>query len=95
MIPKQLKEEIFTYVHIGCINSHFLKCVFSNELKESLGASPFINVKDLHELILYLYVHTPKECRGSRLTVTNWIKNQGAWGKFNIKKKRHLYPNLK
>lgn len=67
------RETIVNYVNFGLPPGGFITAVLSNDLFGAIGRADAENLRDLHEICLFVYNKIPSECWGSRQSVERWL----------------------
>lgn len=62
------------YVEHGIRPRHFLSAVLTNDLFEAVGHADAENLRDIYEIVSYLYNDTPANCWGSPTIVCAWME---------------------
>lgn len=67
------KDQLDNYVLRGCEPNGFVLAVLANDLLGAVGKADRENLRDLHEICIYVYASIPAACHGSYLTVSQWM----------------------
>lgn len=74
MIPEFTKQCIHDYVHKGVPMGDFLTAVMANDLMEAYRRADEDNTRHMHDIVKYVYNHTPHTCHGSYKIVEEWLQ---------------------
>ena len=67
-----IKDAIDAYAETGRPVGHFLTAVLSNDLAEAIGRADDDNIRNIREIVSYVYMEIPSECWGSPKRVKDW-----------------------
>lgn len=80
MMKDITKETIDNYVKHGIPTGGFMEAVLCNDLKEAIGRADAENLRDIKEIVSYVYWEIPANCHGSPEKVREWIAKGGQGG---------------
>ena len=67
-----IKQAIDAYAETGRPVGHFLTAVLSNDLAQAIGRADDDNIRNIREIVSYVYMEIPGECWGSPKRVKVW-----------------------
>ncbi len=69
----EIKASLDRYAHDHVPTGGFLRAVLANNLMEAFGRADVENLRDLHEIVLYVHWEIPGNCHGSYEIVKEWL----------------------
>jgi len=69
----EIKDAIDRYANEHIAPGGFLTAVLENNLSEALGRADEGNLRDIHEIVKYIYWNIPAVCWGSPEKVKRWL----------------------
>lgn len=73
---ENIKHSLKLYVEHKISTGSFLEAVLSNDLFDAVGRADATNVKQLDDIVKYIYNELPSNCWGSREIVREWLINK-------------------
>lgn len=73
----QTVESLENYRDYGIPTGDFLSAVLTNDLLRAVHHGDYENLRDLVEIVRYLYNDFPADCWGSKEKVKAWIERGG------------------
>lgn len=70
-----IKESLDAYWNTGRPTGDFLKAVLSNDLFDAVGRADHENIRDLKEIVSYIYNELPQNAHGSKDNVRYYIES--------------------
>lgn len=74
----QTVESLENYRDYGIPTGDFLSAVLTNDLLRAVHHGDYENLRDLVEIVRYLYNDFPIDCWGSKEKVKAWIEKGGV-----------------
>ena len=71
------KESLDRYANHGIPTGGFLRAVLQNNLNEAVARGDEENLRDLAEIVRYVYNQFPSNCWGSPERVDAWLEEIG------------------
>lgn len=68
-----IKMSIDRYAKDHCPTGHFLRLVMENDLMGAFGRADEDNIRDMSEILNYIYNFIPGTCHGSPEIVEAWL----------------------
>ena len=76
----ETKESLDRYVNRGIPTGQFLRAVLCNNLVGAFSFGDDENLRDLHQIVMYVANQLPLQCWGSTQMVDDWIAAGGKEG---------------
>ena len=70
---QNIKDTLELYVNDRCPTGGFLYAVLSNDLTEACAHADMRNLRQLPEIVTYIYNNLPSICWGSPEKVESWL----------------------
>lgn len=72
-LPDHIRGGMERYVFDRIPPGSFLRAVLENDLKEAIGRADDINIKRIHDIVLFVVNGLPQSCQGSVDRVRGWL----------------------
>jgi hypothetical protein len=72
-VSQQIKDSLDRYVNHKIETGSFLRAVLENDLLRAVGKADKENLKNLPEIVSYIYNELPSNCWGSPIWVKKWL----------------------
>ncbi len=77
-IRPDIIESILDYVRERVPPGDFLRAVLENNLKESFQRADEDNIRNMFEIVQFIYNEIPASCWGSPEKVKEWLREKGG-----------------
>ncbi len=68
--------QIDSYVNYGTPPGSFIQALLENDLVQSFARADNSNIRDMFNIVNYLYNNVPITCRGSKEVISDWIEHK-------------------
>ncbi len=80
-IPRGLRVGLIRHIIAGGHVGGFLNAFLNNDLRGAVIRADGDSIRKLHELVQFIYSHSPRDCHGSYEKVKAWRERGGLLGR--------------